>query len=232
MIYEEKKDLDNNVGEKKLLKEHSRAIIFFLMIFLGMTLAFMFWYIMFTLFPLFFSINPEIIFKIQGDTISQINGNVIESVSGAMKDAFFVLENNIQVMIFCVLFSFIFGAGAIFIITWNASVIGLALGREFMKFVHAASGGLIGVVYAKATGCALLRYFIHGIPEIMAYFVGGLAGGIISAAIIKHDFGSEKFEKVILDAALLLLIAVGILVVAAFLEAFITPLLMCRIIPT
>jgi len=54
-----------------------------------------------------------------------------------------------------------------------------------------------------------------------AYFVAGLAGGIISIALIKHNF---KEDKVFIDALDLILISLGILVVAGFVEVFVTPL--------
>ena len=61
--------------------------------------------------------------------------------------------------------------------------------------------------------------------EILAYFMGGLSAGIISIAIIKHDFRSEKFQRVLLDSADLLLLSLVVLLVAALLEAFVTPIL-------
>ena len=65
----------------------------------------------------------------------------------------------------------------------------------------------------------------HGIPEIFAYFIGGLAGSIISVAVIREKFGTKNFEKVVLDSSDLVLIAVLILILAAFIEVFITPVL-------
>jgi uncharacterized membrane protein SpoIIM required for sporulation len=67
---------------------------------------------------------------------------------------------------------------------------------------------------------------IHGLPEMLAFFIAGLAGGIISTAIVRHDFGSKKFERVLLDVSTLILIAIGILLVASIMEVFLTPALM------
>ena len=53
----------------------------------------------------------------------------------------------------------------------------------------------------------------------------GLAAGIVSVAIIKHDFKSEKFRHVLLDSADLLLLSLVVLVVAALIEVFVTPVL-------
>ena len=42
-------------------------------------------------------------------------------------------------------------------------------------------------------------------------------------AIIRHDFGTANFEKVLLDASDLILISIFVLFVAALLEVFVTP---------
>ena len=44
--YEEKKDARRNVKEMFLLKEHSKALTFFMFLFLGITIAFSLWYIL------------------------------------------------------------------------------------------------------------------------------------------------------------------------------------------
>jgi uncharacterized membrane protein SpoIIM required for sporulation len=66
---------------------------------------------------------------------------------------------------------------------------------------------------------------LHGIPEIIAYFYGGLAGGIISVAIIKKHYKDEKFFHIIFDISELLVISIMFLLIAAFIEVYITPLL-------
>ncbi len=66
---------------------------------------------------------------------------------------------------------------------------------------------------------------IHGIPEIAAYFIAALAGGIVSVAVIKHEVRSEKFWSVLQDSLNLIIIAVVILFLAAGMEVFITPYL-------
>jgi stage II sporulation protein M len=65
----------------------------------------------------------------------------------------------------------------------------------------------------------------HGIFEISAYFVAGLAGGIISIAVIRHDFGTKRFNHILLDSVDLILVSILFLLVAALIEVFITPVL-------
>ncbi len=217
---EEEKDLFLP-SERSLLKEHSKAIMFFLMLFIGLTVAFAFWYVVLP------SQLSNSLFRVQTQTIASLNQQVTGSVAQlSLLNKIFL--NNVKVMIFCILFSFIYGSGAIFILSWNASVIGAAAGNfvrtHLAQYASAVGFQKVGA-YFYATGLGILRYAIHGIPEIAAYFVAGLAGGILSVAVIKHDFATKNFERILLDSSDLILIAVFILFVAALLEVFVTPIL-------
>jgi len=110
--------------------------------------------------------------------------------------------------------SFFFGTGALFILSWNASVIGVFvsnLAKEFSaKYSYSLAQGHLD---------ALLSIAVHGIPEIGAYFIAGIAGGILSFGMIRgrHDFRIAK------DAAALYMLSALILVFAAVLEVWVTP---------
>lgn len=218
---EESKDLSTNVG-KKLLKEHNKAITFLMFLFMGITVSCALWY---AFLPSDFSYE---LFEKQIATIKAVNtkvtGNVIDKSTIFTK----IFFNNMTVLAFAILFSLIYGAGAIFILTWNASVIGAAMGN-FIKMHIANYANLIGLnvaaAYFQAISLSFLRYAIHGIPEIMGYFYGGLAGGIISVAIIKHHYSTKKFSSILIDSSELVLIAIGFLFIAAILEVFVTPAL-------
>jgi len=67
-------------------------------------------------------------------------------------------------------------------------------------------------------------YMIHGIPEILAYFIGALGSGIISSAVIKHDYRSNEFKHVLIDSLDLLILSAVVLVLAALIEVYLTPL--------
>ena len=216
---EEEKDL-TDLDEKFLLKEHGKALRFFMYLFIGITLAVTFWYIVLP------AQTTTILFQTQTETINSINSRVTGFVSIQI-DAFFrIFLNNIKVMVFCILFSFLYGAGAIFILTWNASVIGTAIGN-FIRQQFAAVATKVGLSatghYFQIVALGLFRYALHGIPEILAYFTAGLAGGIISVAVIKHDFGTRKLEHIMLDSADLILLSVFLLFVAGLIEVYITP---------
>ena len=233
---EEEKDTTIE-SERTLLKEHSRALSFFMFLFVGFCIAFSLAYIFLP------ASIVESAFQTQTNTIrninSQISGETINSgaISGgtiegdAIGGALLFIQiflNNFKVMLFCIFFSFFYGAGAIFILTWNASVISAAIGTFFRSHIsdYASSLGLVKVAgYFHIYSLSLLRYFGHGLPEILAYFIGGLAGGIISVAVIRHDFGTQTFRKIVRDAFDLFLLAIVVLLIAAGIEVYITPLL-------
>ncbi|MBU2496436.1 MAG: stage II sporulation protein M [Nanoarchaeota archaeon] len=214
---EEKKDIQYN-EERIMLREHSKALMAFMFLFLGFIVAFSGFFV---LLPSHSYTN----FQAQVETYCQINSysevqfdNCVEaSISGKLssnaeyiaKEFKLIFFNNLNVMLLSILFSFFFGAGAIFILTWNASVIGAAIGI-FAKTWHGLPFGF-------------LRFMIHGTPEILAYFVAGLAGGIISTAVIRHHFEEDKFKKIMKDSLILLVIAILLLFVGTVIEVFVTP---------
>ena len=216
---EEEKD-DTIASEKTLLKEHSKALLFFLFLFFGALIAFTLWYLVLP------ASITTLAFSTQTTTITnlnqQITGNVISSTLFAK-----IFLNNLKVLIFCILFSFIYGFGAVFILTWNASVIGVALGN-FIKSHLSTFASEVGFPqvssYFYGVSLSLARYMVHGIPEIIAYIIGGFAGGIISVAVIRHQAGTKKFFHIFADAADLIFISIGFLLLAAVIEVWLTPM--------
>ncbi len=209
--YEERKDLKKNVPEKMLIKEHGQALEYLMFLFFGFIIAFT---ILFLIFP---EDLTKSLFSSQLSTIESINSNITGNTAGL--DVFFkILANNLRVMFFCIFFAFFYGAGALFILVWNASVIGAAAG-SFVQSRIAEYGS-----YFLAIPISIMRYMTHGIFEILAYFIAGLAGGIISVAVINHKTTSEQFKHIVIDSLDLMLLGFAVLVFAAFVEVFITPI--------
>ena len=221
MKLEESKDMIMD-SETAILHEHNKAISFFMFLFIGMTIACALWY----------SVLPTTtingLFDRQINTIQTINNNVSGNVIVNLNAFWRIFLNNMKVLSFSILFAFIYGAGTIFILTWNATVIGAAIGNFIRSNIssYTSSLGLMEAGnYFHVVSLGLLKYSIHGIPEIAAYFYGGLAGGILSVAIIRKHFKTKKFSTIMVDFSELILISVGFLIVAAFLEVYVTPAL-------
>ena len=199
-------------------KAHSDAIYAFMWLFFGFLIAFSFWYII---------LQDQNLFNAQietycminspgeiGDCVQRYNFGSASPTGAATKEARFlsIISNNIYVMIFTLIFSLIFGAGAIFILAWNASVISTAIGVFTQYQVNEIPIGLA-------------RYMIHGFPEIAAYFVTALAGGIFGVDIMRNGFANLKSLRVVENVFILLSMAILLLVVVGVIEVYLTPIL-------
>lgn len=224
---EEEKDLMVH-KETFLIKEHGKALSMFLFLFIGMLISYSFW---FTILP---TILPEDsvknLFGFQIDIIESIqkSSTAVGKATHGINELERILSNNFMVLIFCILFSFLYGAGAIFILTLNASVIGVAVGSTLRKYIamYAFQNHLEFIYnYFNWSVSITLCYMLHGVFEISAYFVGALAGGIISVAVVNHDFRTKKFWRIVIDSLDLIILSILLLFLAGIIEVFITPLL-------
>ncbi len=215
---EEKLDIDDL--EDNFIERHYEVIITYGAIFLGMLLAFSLW----------FTVLPEqvikAVFSEQLSTIrsiSELRSSMFVSLGLAtVTTAGFklILVNNVKVLLVTILLSFALGSGAIFILAWNASIIGVAIGDLARQLIsgYASWGAYAGVAaYFNALPMSFGQLFLHGFPEMVAYFIGGLAGGILSVAATKHQ--GRAVWHVILDAFELFSVAVLLLIVAGIVES-------------
>ena len=184
---------------KTKVSGHEQVWPFFIFLFVGMVGGYV---AMHLLLP---AAQVQNLFFAQQNAIEHITGNAIGLNLGMQE----ILLNNLKVLAVAAILSVLYGAGAIFILAWNASTIAAAIGAAAS---HSLAGGLA-------------YYLLHGIPEIGAYFLAGLAGGIISFAIIRHDYKTKKFKKVLWNAADIMLAAIILLIVSAFIEVNISPLI-------
>ena len=221
------------VKDLPLIGKHLDVFLDFAYLFVGFLVCFLIVYILApaSLNNLFFSKQIETIQSILGPTGffgADINTAATFSAEEGLK---IIMLNNFKVLLFSLLFSFLYGAGAIFILSWNASVLAVAMGN-FVKSKIADLGALTGLdlfsAYFQAGSLSLLKYMIHGIPELSAYFLGAVAGGIISAAVVRSDYRDSKFYDILLDSVDLIALASLLLIIGALIEVSITPMLMIR----
>lgn len=220
MIKREERQDEKIDGMLGIWNIHGDAIMAFMFLFLGFLVAFSFWNI---------AIGNSDLFNAQLETYCLINnqGNMEDCISkysmtGKATDLtgsassntrlFSIIQNNIYVMIFTLFLSIIFGAGAIFVLAWNASVIAAAIGI-FAKY------------QLSEIPLGLARYMIHGFPEITAYFITALAGGIFGVGVLRNGLKSKRFLHVLENVIILLFIAIIILLLAALIEVYFTPIL-------
>jgi len=183
--------------KKSFWDKHELYVKWAGLFFIGITLSFSVWSFLL----------PQDFFQVQNHKIEQIQGRFLtgEYVHGDFGSFVKIVYNNLQVMLFAFIFSLAFGAGAVFIISWNASILGVAIAR--------VAGHPLNIPVAS------LRYLPHGIPEIAAYLVAGLAGGILSAAVIRNE--DNRIMRIIaLDCARLMVLAIALVLVAGAIEVY------------
>jgi len=202
--YEEKKD--EEIAAKKIkksdniFKRHQRVIFVYGAFFLGIIIVYSF---VFTFFPFM-----KEVFSLQMDWFK----GFVTSEADFAKYFF----NNTQVMMIFFVLSVIFGAGAVFILSWNASIIAVYLGMVVNKFIPAL-GVSTAYVYGFTVGISSI--ILHAIPEIGGYFFAGIAGGILSVALIRERFMSKEFKEVGKDAMVWLILAEFLIIAGAAIEA-------------
>ena len=218
LTIEEKKDIDDL--EDNFLERHAPIIETYGMLFVGMVLSFALW---FTILPETFvnSIFSEQIMTIRA--IEAIQATALVALSGmaiSKTTLKLILFNNLKVLFVITLLSLALGTGAIYILTWNASVIGAVIGNFARSLIsgYASLGHLAGIsAYFVAVPVSFGKLIFHGLPEMLAYFIAGIAGGILSIAATHHE--GKAIKLVMTDAAKLIGIAVFLLVSAAAIEA-------------
>ena len=181
--------------QKGFFHVHKDVIYIYTSLFLGEVFA---WLILYLFLP------HEIAMKIFRDQITEIN--LIRGRLTALGTYEKIVLNNLGVLSLCVLLSFLYSSGAIFILSWNASVLAAAIGMTAESM-----GGL------HTLPLAVLVFLPHGSLEILAYFLGGIAGGMISAEVFRPN-KNRWLSYVFWDAVSLIAVAALLIIIAGAIE--------------
>ncbi len=196
-------------SEEWILKKHSKMLVFLLFLFIGFVVSFSFWAAVLS------EEKVAVLFDLQSSVVEGIRSMAHTGNAITNESFFIILFNNLRVLLISLILAFFYGAGAIFVIVWNASIMGFVIGSLAKKAFGLA-----------ALPIAFLKYFLHGIPEMLAYLTIALAGGIIYVSIANKDFFDRwKVRKILTDVFILCLISIFLLVIAALIEVYISPLI-------
>lgn len=226
-LVEEKEEANTPGCCTTFLERHFDLILIYSFIFIGLIVSYSFWYVFLPeeVRGSVFAEQEKAVAGIQ-NLKAELTGNVSYSASmPCSKDPWcwfgFILENNTKVLFLALMMSFVYGVGAIFLIAWNASVIGVVIGKDALNVIAVYAGlGPFSVVASYAHGLVnAIGLIPHGVPELLGYFVGAIAGGIISVAITKGKHLTHEFEIILKDVGVLVLIAFLLLVLGALIEA-------------
>ncbi|MDO8624746.1 MAG: stage II sporulation protein M [Candidatus Diapherotrites archaeon] len=118
-----------------------------------------------------------------------------------------IFANNAMVLGWTLVLSLLYGAGALFLIAWNATVIAVVLGREVLATNAVNAFGKLGCLIP------------HGVPELAAYFIGAIAGGLISVAVANKLYKRPQFKIILQDVLVLVILAYILLFIGSLIEA-------------
>lgn len=133
---------------------------------------------------------------------SSLNGHAVLENS----TAYLLFTHNLQVLGLMFIFSLFYGMGSIYMLLWNASIIGVVVGAKIK------AGGII------AGTLSLLSLFPHGFFEIGAYLIASIAGGMLSAMLARGSWRKPEGWFILKDVMLMAAFSVAILLIGAIIE--------------
>jgi len=198
----EREEAEHKINEK-FFQRHKETIVLFSLFFLGVFLS------LFMISAFSDEKYVKYMFEDQLNEIARVTS--IGSSTGsyiASEILQIIIENNLRVMGLSFLLSFLIGSGALIILAWNASILALYLSSFLRK-------GLMEEFLVRS-----ISLIPHAPIEIAAYFLAGIAGGILSVGIIREKMFSKEFFLVLRDSLILLGLAVLAVFIGAFVEVF------------
>lgn len=204
---------------------HKKLFLQLIYFFLGVFCAFVF---------LFFLLGPntkEIVFStqmIEVEGVSNLRNSITGQVSQTQlanesnfnKVFKLVLSNNFGVILRAAALSFFYGAGALFLIAWNASVLATVISSEIASNLGVVLTSPLGIFQAIfQTFVSFIGYIPHGFPELLAYFIISFAGAMLARDLVKGLFTTEFRWKIIGDLLFMLALSIFLLVIGAIIEA-------------
>jgi len=192
-----------------ILKRYDKLIGFYIYLFFGMSLAYMFLYIILAPAINERAFSSQVSLIIPGPVGFYFNPDIFTQI----------IANNLTIVFVCVLLSLFYGTGSIFILNYNASVLGVMYGSAVRPLVWGA--GSVPIVFAN-----MLAYVPHTLLEVLAYLLAAISGGILSNALIMNSGSgdSKKIGLLLRDSIFFLILSVILILAGGFIETVIPPL--------
>jgi len=140
----------------------------------------------------------------QGTIDNFLQNRYVPSPSIAMS----VFTHNLQFLMLGFAVSIFYGAGAVFLIVFNASF--------FASFV-------IGLMNRFVEGVQLAGIsLVHLLPESAGFILAAIAGATLSRALIHEKVKDQKFRNVLQNVVKMLVVAIVLIFIGAFIETYVT----------
>ncbi len=159
-----------------------------------------------------FEYQIEFLKQQEGLSLQVLNQFFENRPAPQLGSALSIIQHNLSVVFVCFIISLFVGAGGVFLILLNASV--------FSSFAIVMVKYLTETVRQAALVVGI--FSLHVIPEAGAFIVAAISGGILSKAVIAEQWGTPGFKKVVKDAGKLLVFACLLIILAGFIEVYVT----------
>jgi hypothetical protein len=213
-IEERQESIEQSVSIRNLWKDDIQVVRIYIFLFLGIMLV--------------YSLGTIVMPELQANTLFReqleirfgqgFAGQATAGAGGLFSTDLFLglLSNNFLVLMACFIMALLTGDGAIFLITWNASVWGTIFGLT-AKYAGQFSGRHPIIVFGIIMGIV----FWHMMIEAISYILAAISGSVISKDVILEKFASDRFFEVFGFNLYLLLFALVFLVLGALVETFV-----------
>lgn len=194
LLEEEKMAVSRDWAETTLLKRHAHQLELYLSFFLGSTIGFA--VSTFFVGQQFYAVQLQVLETVRSPTGMFFGGALFHEI----------VANNLWVFSVTFLLTFFIASGVLFVLAWNASVLGV----------------LIGTLASSAFEVPVLTvyYLPHGLLEVGGYVLAGIAGALLSYRVESGLMGEEEASgrAVTWDTILLVAIGAGMIIAAAGIE--------------
>jgi uncharacterized membrane protein SpoIIM required for sporulation len=186
--------------QKSIIRRHEKVIEVYFYLFFGMTIAF-------ALFNAF--LPSEISNSIFSEQLNKFYTGYFTVGGFAINSNLFfeIVLNNLGLVLFFFILSLFYGSGSIFLLAWNSSILGVMWGNILRVSLSLANP----FVFVKN----VFFIFPFLLPEVEAYFLASIAGGIVSANLDNK----KKLETAMNDSLVFLVLSVMLILVAGAIES-------------
>lgn len=195
LLIREQEEAKQRWTETQLLRRHAEDFTLYLSFFLAATLAFAV--------STFFV--PEQFYTIQMGVLESIGAPTGQFYSQAFLMQ--IINNNLWVFMVTFILTFFVTSGVVFVLAWNASVLGVLIGM--------LSRTLLEVPLIT------LPYLPHGLLEIGGYVLAGISGALLSYAVEQYMLEEVDWQTnvvILKDSLTLFVLGVGLILVAGVIE--------------
>ncbi len=167
-------------------------------------------------------VNSETLsFQISQLEQDHLKPTAIENFAGRpyipdVQTAIALFSHNVRYLLIGFILSIFYGAGSVFLIAYNASFFAAFVVELFSRWTTAIQMASISLV--------------HLLPESTGYILTAIAGATLSRAIIHEKLAKAPFRNVLKNCFILLVLSLISLLLAAFIETYVTASVFHRMI--